>query len=103
MHRLIGIQLHNFFQYEEVILDFSDIKPGSVIYVDGINHDATDARSNYAGKSTLMIDAFRWVIKGKYKRLKAAKDVVGKFDKCTYVKLIYMVDGSRCVVARGVS
>jgi len=98
--RLARLQLRNFFIFEDVDLDFTPLASNSVVYVEGINHDATDSKSNWSGKSTLLIDAFKWIIRGKYDRLEKANDVVGAFDKWTSARLVYIVDGNRLIITR---
>lgn len=86
--------------FSDVDLDFTQLALNSVVYVEGINHDATDSKSNWSGKSTLLIDAFKWIIRGKYDRLEKANDVVGSFDKWTSARLVYIVDGNRLIITR---
>ena len=100
MLKLARLKIHNFFIFQDVDLDFTTLKPNSVVYVEGINHDATDSKSNWSGKSTLLIDAFRWVIRGKYDRLDRMNDVIGRFDKWTSARLVYIVDGDRLIITR---
>lgn len=100
MFRIARLKLYNFFIFKDVDLDFTQLNDNSVVYVEGINHDSTDSKSNWSGKSTLLIDAFRWIIRGKYDRLEKANDVIGSFDKWTSARLVYLVDGDRLIITR---
>lgn len=87
LSRIIG---YNFWLFKEFDIDFSSLKSNDIVFVQGINHDATDAKSNWSGKTTLIIDFFRWVYEDKYPRLQRVNDAVGKFDTYTFGKIIYI-------------
>jgi len=98
--RLIRLRLHNFWLFEDVDLDFSELGKTGVIFVEGVNHDATDAKSNWTGKTTMMLDSFEWIVNGRYPRLQGVSDVVGIFDKWTMGSLTYRYGKSNVVMTR---
>ena len=100
MWQLIGIEAHNFWLYRDVKLDLSGLKPGSIVFIHGENKDATDAVSNYTGKTLLSVDFIRWVVDGKYPRLKGVNDVIGKFDRYAMGKLIYRNGKKKLTICR---
>jgi DNA repair exonuclease SbcCD ATPase subunit len=100
LFHLSRLRLHNFWLFKDVDIDFSSLKKSGVIFVEGINHDATDAKSNWTGKTTLMINAFEWIIDGRYSRLQKVSDVVGAFDKWTMGSLVYKIGKSSVTITR---
>lgn len=97
MFFLARLRIHNFFLLKEVDIDFTVVKRNSLIYVEGINYDSTDSKSNWTGKSTLLIDVFRWIFKGRYERLRLVNDVIGIFDKYTMCSVTYHSDSDDVV------
>jgi len=98
--KLIRIRAKNFWLFEDVDVSFDRLPLNAIIFVQGINHDSLDAKSNYSGKTTLMYDLFEWILLGNYKRLKRVSDVIGKFDKFTMGSLTYRFNNNDLVITR---
>jgi len=83
MFKLQKMWGYNFWLFESFDLDFSELPDNSIIFIQGVNYDGSDATSNYAGKTTLFVDFFRWIVEDKYPRLKTVNEVIGTFDSYT--------------------
>ena len=87
--KLISLKIQNFLLIEKGELSF---EPG-LFFIEGQNHDASGASSNFSGKSSI-IEAMVWVLYGKTLRDISVNEVVNnkRMDTC-FVTLIFEQTG----------
>lgn len=94
--RFENITIHNFLSIKEAGIDLAD---RGLVLIEGVNKDDPSARSNGAGKSSI-VDALSWCLYGKTARGVSGGDVVNKKAGKDCSVSVTLVDGSTkyCIV-----
>ena len=69
-----NLSIHNFLSIKDAEIDLSD---RGLMLIEGVNQDDPSARSNGAGKSSI-VDALSWCLYGKTARGVSGSDVINK-------------------------